>query len=64
MKITDDVRKLQAFVRDVLALISESEGVAGLHHNGEVATWDDLIRGEFDWLSSLDGVAPLPSSEE
>lgn len=53
-----------ALVRSALAtlvsslddLIADSEGVAGLHRNGDVATWDELVSGgRFeDWLSSLD----------
>ena len=39
----------------VLDLINESEGVAGLHRNGDVAEWDSLISGNFSaWLSKFD----------
>ena len=38
-------------IQAVQALIDESEGVAGLHLNGDVATWEDLLDG---WLSDYD----------
>lgn len=39
-------------------VMSESEGVAGLHLNGDVAEWDSLTRGgKFeDWLKAYDEV--------
>lgn len=42
----------------IRALISQSEGVAGLHLNGEVAPWEWLI--DNGWLSAL-SAAPAPS---
>lgn len=43
-----------ALVYEIYELASESEGVAGLHPNGEVAEWDDLLpAGKFERLSSL-----------
>ena len=44
------------FARQLRALIDDSYGVAGLHHNGEVAPWAELLRGgEYeDWLDGLD----------
>lgn len=43
---------LQRLHTDVEALMADSEGVAGLHHNGDVATWDDLAEGGpfSDWM--------------
>lgn len=39
-------------------LAEESEGVAGLHQNGDVATWDELFDGEFSsWLGDAVGEA-------
>jgi hypothetical protein len=39
----------------VVSLISESRGVAGLHLNGDVATWDELLAGGYmeEWLLPL-----------
>ena len=36
-------------------LINESHGVAGLHQNGDIATWEELqIGGRFEeWLASF-----------
>jgi len=50
-----DVRELAALVvQEVDDLIGESEGVAGLHHNGDVAPWGDLEPGgEYERLTSL-----------
>lgn len=40
-------------LEEVLSLIANSDGVAGLHLNGEVATWRELVDG--GWLTSLEG---------
>ncbi len=41
-------------------LVRNSEGVAGLHQNGDVAPWNDLLAGgRFEeWLSVFDEVQP------
>ena len=43
------------FVKDVRDLIANSEGVSGLHLNGDVADWDSLLPGgAFEpWLKSI-----------
>jgi len=43
---------LARLIFDIKALAAESEGVAGLHQNGDVAPWSDLLEGgEFSpWL--------------
>lgn len=43
---------LQRLHTDIDALMADSEGVAGLHRNGEVAPWSDLQEGGqyADWL--------------
>ena len=47
-------------VNDIDGLISESEGVAGLHLNGDVADWGVLVPGgRFERLSALDDVRAL-----
>lgn len=46
---------LNALVDDINALVSESHGVAGLHRNGDVATWDEILPGgRFERMSSLE----------
>lgn len=46
---------LSELVDDINALVSESHGVAGLHRNGDVATWDEILPGgRFEWLGSLE----------
>jgi hypothetical protein len=40
--------------REIWDLISESDGVYGLHANGDLAPWDELLPGgEYERLSSL-----------
>lgn len=56
-------------LNDLLVLISESDGVAGLHQNGDLAPWSELVSGgRFDeWIASLDTLAkalPQPPEEE
>jgi uncharacterized protein YoaH (UPF0181 family) len=42
-------------VDELDGLVSESDGVSGLHLNGDVATWEELLPGgRFECLSSLD----------
>lgn len=51
-----DCARLQAeeAAAAVLALINDSDGVAGLHLNGGLATWGELTRGRFSaWLEPL-----------
>ena len=52
------VRELEAAVDAVRNLINNSEGVAGLHLNGDVAPWDELMEGgEYEaWLDALAAV--------
>lgn len=46
---------LQTLVGELDSLIDDSEGVSGLHKNGDVAAWSDLMSdGAYPWLSSLD----------
>ena len=51
----DTIEALRAGLKAVQALISDSYGVAGLHLNGDVASWDDLLAGgRFeDWLGDF-----------
>lgn len=56
-----DIARLSAGIQAVLDLINESEGVAGLHRNGDVAPWDELrTGGRFEeWLEKFDAAADL-----
>lgn len=51
--------RLREAVDAVFTLIADSHGVAGLHLNGDVAPWDELLRGGHyeDWLAPLSDVA-------
>lgn len=57
----DLLAKLTKLVNDLDGLIAESTGVAGLHRNGDIATWSELTAGgRFEeWLSSLDEARDL-----
>ena len=44
-KLNDENEKLKAGIESVESLINESEGVVGLHLNGDVAPWKDLLQG-------------------
>ena len=50
------VEAASAVLHDVDDLIANSEGVAGLHQNGDVADWESLLEGgQFGgWLQSLE----------
>jgi len=58
------VAELEHAIDDVRDLIDESDGVYGLHENGDLAPWDELRGGgKFEcWLGSLDA-APAPAPE-
>lgn len=53
--IKEEVRRLRLAVDAVVVLIKESRGVTGLHHNGDVAPWAELLPGgRFEsWLLPL-----------
>ena len=46
----------EAVLFDLDALVNNSEGVSGLHMNGEIAPWESLLDGGSfgSWLSSLE----------
>lgn len=50
------IEALRKLVGDLDDLIADSTGVSGLHHNGDVAPWSELVAGgQFEtWLKSLD----------
>ncbi|MCX8914778.1 hypothetical protein [Vibrio parahaemolyticus] len=35
-------RKLESVLSDVLAIVDESDGVAGYHQNGDIAVWSEF----------------------
>lgn len=39
--------RLNAVVNSISDLINDSQGVAGLHLNGDIAPWESLLRGGF-----------------
>jgi len=60
LDLHEEVKRLQAKIarlekvaKELNELIAESEGVAGLYQNGDVAPWDDLMCSEGNWLSAL-----------
>lgn len=52
----DAAMALRTLVDDLDDLIANSEGVAGLHVNGDIAPWRDLtMGGQYqEWLASLE----------
>lgn len=50
------VEALRGLVSSVDALVSDSYGVVGLHLNGDVAPWDELLQGGRyeEWLAALE----------
>lgn len=50
----DLLEALKGLLDDVQGLMSESDGVAGLHLNGDVADWESLDEGgSFERLSNM-----------
>ena len=49
------VKAADKLADDIESIVSYSEGVAGLHLNGDIAPWDSLlVGGDFEeWLASL-----------
>ena len=54
-RLDAEVERLRAGVKAVQALIRESDGVAGLHLNGDIAPWSTLLAGGHyeEWLRDL-----------
>ena len=52
---TELVNALGELVGEIKQLADESCGVAGLHLNGDVAAWEEILPGgRFEWLGSLE----------
>lgn len=46
---------LEDMLDELESLMDESEGVTGLHQNGDVAPWSELLEnGRFPWIGSFD----------
>lgn len=53
-RLAGELATLRQLAEEILALVSESTGVAGLHLNGDIAPWDELLPGgRFERLTSL-----------
>lgn len=51
-RLTKQNSQMQSVINEFLELMDNSQGVSGLHLNGDVATWNDLRwKG---WLNELD----------
>lgn len=48
MTTNERIERLTKGLRAVAGLMAESQGVAGLHLNGDIAAWDDLLQNA--WL--------------
>ncbi len=55
--IETDADALLAVKTELQNLIASSTGVDGLHLNEDLATWDELLNGPYQWLGAL---AALP----
>lgn len=51
-RLTKQNSQMQSVINEFLELIDNSKGVSGLHLNGDIATWRDLI--DNGWLRELD----------
>lgn len=58
------IEHLTQVVEEMNHLMNDSEGVAGLHQNGDIAPWASLLRGgEFEeWLSYLSDAVEFAQS--
>lgn len=57
--ILADVRKLaKKGVADITVLIAESDGVYGLHLNGDPCPWDHILEGGYmeEWLANFEAL--------
>lgn len=55
LKLCDEIERLRAGINAVQSLIAESRGVEGLHLNGDIAEWGDLLAGGKyeEWLTDF-----------
>ena len=53
--VANIMQALEGGIAAVSSLIAQSSGVEGLHHNGDIATWEDLLAGGQyeDWLRAF-----------
>lgn len=59
------IEKLVKGLRAVAGLMAESQGVAGLHLNGDVATWDDLLQNAWleDYHEAMNEVTDMDAEQ-
>ena len=51
----DAIRALEELRQEIRDLVAESVGVTGLHRNGDIALWDELLPGgEFERLTNME----------
>lgn len=57
-RLRDEVEKYKLAVDSFVGLIEASYGVAGLHLNGDIAEWSELLSGGRyeEWLSPIEAV--------
>lgn len=62
----DLLAALKGLASDIQGLISESDGVAGLHLNGDIAPWGELEEGgRFERISHMsDAMAAIAQAEQ
>lgn len=41
-RAVEQVKRLEARLKEFEAVVAESQGVAGYHRNGDIATWEEL----------------------
>lgn len=59
-QLIEQFEKLAKGLREVEALMGESEGVSGYHKNGNVAPWEEIrSSGRFNCLSEFDEALEL-----
>lgn len=55
MSQSEAERDIRRLIQEIYDLMGDSDGVAGLHLNGDIALWDSLLEGgEYsEWLETL-----------
>ena len=59
------IERLVKGLQSVQSIMEQSEGVAGLHLNGEIAKWDDLLTGSWleDYHEAMNEVIDMHNEE-
>lgn len=63
--VCEEIKRLQAGIAAVSNLINESQGVAGLHLNGDEAPWEELLKGGKyeEWLRDFSDAVEAAKEE-